>query len=447
MRAPMSPVDPPLSSPADLTGPLDTLLRRHPVPTGRVVAWPIVALLVALVAWASVATLDEVAVAVGEVVPRDKVKIVQHLEGGIIEEIFVREGSPVAAGDRLVRLNLATAGVNRDELLARLDGQRLLRGRLIAEAEGSALELPEDAAERHPAVAAAERQAYESRQQAIRSSRAVLDDQLRQRTLEVAELKAKREAAAGNLALARERLAMSSSLVTQGLTARMEHLQLRAEVKSLEGDLGSLDQAVPRAEAAAAEARNRIADDAARVQRDAREQLGEVEQGIARLTELLAAATDQGVRADIRSPIDGVVKRLRYNTIGGVVQPGEPIMEIVPVSDRLVVQARLHPVDRGYVHVDQPALVKISTYDFVRYGGLDGTVRYVAPDSTTDGQNAVYFEVIIETDRSYLGAEEGSLPISPGMQATVDIKTGSRTVLAYLVRPVFKLRHEAFRER
>jgi|APTNR8051073442_1049403.scaffolds.fasta_scaffold14889_2 adhesin transport system membrane fusion protein len=443
----MPPADAPAPPADSAQEPLDALLRRHPVPTWRVVAWPVAAFISAALVWAAVATLEEVSVAVGEVVPQGKVKIVQHLEGGIVEEIFVSEGSRVRAGDPLARLNLATAGVNRDELMARLDGERLVRARLRAEAEDAPLTLPDDAAARHPDLASAERQAFDSRRQAIQSSRAVLEDQRRQRHLEVAELTAKKQAAVANLALARERLGMSTSLLSQGLTARMEHLELRAEVKSLEGEVDSLSQAVPRAEAAVAEAESRIAQDRDGFRRGVREQLGETEQAIARLNELLAAATDQNARADIRSPINGVVKRLRTNTIGGVVQPGEPIMEIVPDSDRLVVQARLHPVDRGYVHVGQPALVKISTYDFVRYGGLDGTVRYVAPDSTTDSRNAVYFEVIIETDRSYLGETEGSLPITPGMQATVDIKTGEKTVAAYLVRPVLKLRDEAFRER
>ena len=166
------------------------------------------------------------------------------------------------------------------------------------------------------------------------------------------------------------------------------------------------------------------------------------------MQELLAQATDQGVRAEIKSPIDGVVKKLRTNTIGGVVTPGEAIMEIVPSGEKLVVEARLNPTDRGYVDAGQPAIVKISTYDFVRYGGLQGTVTQVAPDASTDAKSgSPYFEVIVETDKSWLGAEPGSLPITAGMQATVDIRTGSRTVIDYLLKPVLKLRDEAFRER
>jgi len=226
----------------------------------------------------------------------------------------------------------------------------------------------------------------------------------------------------------------------------MEHLQLEAEVDSLKGEMESLVPAIPRARAAVAEAEQRLEEARIRFRREAREETGRVEQGIARLQELLAEATEQGVRAEIKSPIEGVVKNMRYNTIGGVVSPGEAIMEIVPTGDKLVVEAKLNPTDRGYVEEGQRAVVKVTTYDFVRYGGLDGAVLHVVPDSTTDQDGAPYFRVIVETDKTYLG-EEGQLPITPSMQATVDIHTGEKSVMDYLIKPVLKLRHEAFRER
>lgn len=426
---------------------LDALVATHPIPSWRALAWPIMALLAVFGVWSGVARLEEVAVAVGEIVPQGKVKVIQHLEGGIIDAIHVTEGSVVRAGDPLVRLDLATAGVNRKELLARLDSDMLRRARLAAELNATPLTLPDEAARRHPDVAAAERKAFEARRHELASSLAVLREQVRQRELEVQELEARRRAVSGSLALARERLKMSDSLLSEGLTARMEHLQLKAEVEKLDGEQQGLTSAVPRARAAVAEAEKRLVEGELRFRREAQEQLGQSEQSIARLEELSAEATAQGLRADIKSPIDGIVKKLRTNTIGGVVQPGEPIMEIVPSADKPIVLAKLSPTDRGYVREGQPALVKVSTYDFVRYGGLNGRVTYVAPDSTTDGKGAPYFEVAVETDKTDLGSGDTMLPISPGMQATVDIHTGSKTVLEYLIAPVMKLRHEAFRER
>lgn len=426
---------------------LDTLVARHPLATWRSVAWPIMLLLAVLSIWTGFAQLDQVAVATGEVVPQGKIKVVQHLEGGIIEQIHVSQGSVVRIGDPLVRLDLATSGVNRKELLARLDSALLRRARLLAESSGAALALPSEAVARQSNVADAERQAYAARRRELESTLGVLKQQANQRELEVQELEAKRKSAGNNLGLARERLKMSTSLLEEGLTARMEHLRLQAEVESLEGELQALGPALPRARAAVAEAAQRLKEGELRFQRQARDELGDTEQTIARVQELLAQATDQGVRAEIKSPIDGVVKKLRYNTIGGVVAPGEAVMDIVPTGEKLVIQAKLSPIDRGYVNSGQPALVKVSTYDFVRYGGLSGVVSQVAPDASTDKSGAIYFEVVVETDKAYLGDLAGTLPITPGMQATVDIHTGTQSVMDYLIKPVLKLREEAFRER
>jgi adhesin transport system membrane fusion protein len=435
-------------------GPLDDLVVRYPLPPWRHAAWLAAGLIVAAIAWAAAARVEEVAVAPGEVVPQGKVKVIQHLEGGIVEAIFVAEGDRVAAGTPLLRLNLATAGVNRAELQARLDRETMRRARLKAETAAqpaqspAVLVLPDDAAGRQPAIAAAEQKAFEARRRELASATAVLQEQLRQRALAVDELEAKRRATAANLALARERLKLSDSLLAEGLTARLEHLKLQAEVAALDGELAQLQPALPRARAAVTEIEQRLRETEARFRRDANEQLTDSEEQIARLGELLAQATDQGARAEIRSPIDGVVKKLRYNTLGGVVASGDPIMEIVPTEERLVVAARLNPADRGYVHAGQAATVKVTTYDFVRYGGLAGRVVHVAPDSSADAKSgAAYFEVVVETGDAELAGPAGPLPITPGMQATVDITTGDRSVLSYLVQPVLKLRHEAFRER
>jgi membrane fusion protein, adhesin transport system len=404
-------------------------------------------LLAVFLVWANFARLDEVTVAPGEVVPQGNVKVIQHLEGGIIERIYVTEGAKVQTGDPLVRLDLATGGVNREELQARLDGELLRRARLMAEVENREVKFPALAAGRHGNLAEAEQQAFLARRHDLDSSLGVLREQLRQRELEVQELEARKRAVGRNLALARERLEMSKSLLAEGLTAKMEHLKLRAEVEGLEGERQSLIPAVPRARAAVAEAKQRLLEGETHFRREAQDQLGRAEQAIAQLKELLAEATEQGLRAEIKSPIDGIVKKLRYHTIGGVVSPGEPIMEIVPTGDKLVIEAKLNPTDRGYVNEGQPTLVKVSTYDFARYGGLAGTVVSVAPDSTTDQNGIPYFRVIVQTDKTYLGEEKGKLPITPGMQATADIHTGTKSVMDYLIKPVLKLRDEAFRER
>lgn len=426
---------------------LDELATGHPLPTWRMLAWPIMIFLAILISWALLAELEEVSVALGEVVPKGKIRVVQHLEGGIIEEIYVKEGDTVRADAPLLRLNLAAGGVNREELLVRLDGQVLAQARHKAEANGTEIKFPKDIAGRRPLQVTAEMRNFGARKRELASTISVLRAQIRQKQLEVSELQARQKATKNNLALAKERFKLSKSLLAQGLTPKIEHLQLEAEVGSLTGDMESVVASIPRARAAVAEVRERLKEEGSRFRREAQEEQGKAEQAIARIRTLLTEATEQKGRTEIKSPIEGIVKNMRYNTLGGVVKAGEPIMEIVPTGESLVIDARLKPTDRGYVELGQAAVVKISTYDFVRYGGLDGKVILLGSDSSTDEDGELYFQVVVQTEKTYLGSVEGSLPIVPGMEATVDIHTGEKTVMDYLIKPVLKLRHEAFRER
>jgi len=493
---------------------LDDLIASHPLPTWRTIAWPVMILLGAVVVWSNYFEIDEVSIATGEVVPRGNIKVIQHLEGGIVQAIHVEDGDFVKQGQPLLQLDLGAGGVNREELETRLDSDLLVKARLEAETQGKPLSIPEDLEKRRPIQAVAEQRAYVARQQQLDARigvqlqlirqreleveefsarmRALQDrkrelsspagsllQQARQKELEIKELETQRMTATNNLRLLRERFAMSTRLVADGLVSKMDHLELESELRSLEGQIDGLNQSIPRAraalnevrgilkeqiesiesdinsltpsisraEAAVLEARQRVREEQIRFQREAQEELVKTEQSIARTRELLSQATEQKIRTDIRSPIDGIVKNLRYHTIGGVVMAGEPIMEIVPIGENVVIEAKLNPTDRGYVRVGQPTVVKISTYDYSRYGGLDGVVTMVAPDSSTDDKGETFFRVLVQTDKTYLGRTQGELPITPGMEATVDIHTGSRTFLEYLIRPVLKLRHEAFRER
>ncbi|WP_337995438.1 HlyD family type I secretion periplasmic adaptor subunit [Oleispirillum naphthae] len=427
---------------------LDALLARHAALPGRRLAWVVSGLVALFLFWAAFAPLDEVAVAEGEVIPQGQVKVVQHLEGGIVIALMVKPGSVVKAGDPLLQLDLASTAINRDELMVRIDSQRLAIARLAAEAEGKPLVFPPELEKRYPDLARAERDTHRARLAELQSTLSVLQQQHQQKTEEVRELEAKEHSVQTGLRLAQEKLAMSKSLLSEGLTSKMDHLQLQSEVESLRGQMSVLSHTLPRAKAALQESANRAEEARLSFRREASETLGTARMNLARNAEYMNKADDQQVRTEIRSPIAGIVKNMRYVTIGGVVQAGAPIMEIVPTDEKLQIDVRLMPKDRGYVRVGQKALVKISTYDYSRYGGLDGVVTVVAPDASTDAKTGQpYFQVIVETEQTWMGNTPGEFPISPGMQATADIHTGTRSVLDYLIRPVLKLKHEAFRER
>jgi len=402
---------------------------------------------VALIAWSYFAELDEVSTAEGEVVPQGQVKTIQHLEGGIIEEILVREGDPVKKGDPVVRLNLLSTDASRAELSVRIDGFQLMATRLKAQATGKKPQYGATLAKRRPALLALERRRFEAYEREVESTIAVLKERTHQRALEVKQIRSRQATLTNDLELGREEFAMSTRLLEDGLTSKLDHLKLRREIERLEGELKELADALPRAEAAVAESKEQIRSQKDKYRRLAGEDLGKVELDMAQTREALARATDRVKRLEITAPIDGIVKSLRYHTIGGVVRPGEAIMEIVPTQEKMVVEARLNPADVGYVRVGQSATTKLSTYDFVRYGALDGKVIDISPDSHSDGEGNAYFRLVVQTDRNYLGNTPGDLPITSGMQATVDVHTGTKSVLRYLLTPVLKLKSESFRER
>ena len=405
------------------------------------------AMLAGSATWASVTELDRVAVAQGTVVPQGEVRVVQHLEGGIVTAIHIREGDEVKKGQPLIQLDLGSSGLNAEEIQVRLDGLELERSRLLSEYASLALALPGAPAERQPQLAEAERSAFLSRRREHQSTLAVLREQKRQKELEVQSIETRLKSLSRNLDISRTQYEMARKLGEQQLVPEMQVLDRARELEQLEGEIASLRIAQPAAEVARLEAEERLVNERHRFNKDAAERLREVELEIARQRELYERASSQEVRAEILSPIDGVVQDMKINTIGGVVGPAEPIVEIVPSKERLVIEAQLSPSDIGHVAIGQPATVKISTYDFLTYGSLSGRIVNVSADSNADSEGNHFFRLIVETDSDRLQVGAQSYPISPGMQAQVDIELGQRSVLRYIVEPALKLKDEAFRDR
>lgn len=428
---------------------LDTLLN-----TQRTLHWRITAALIGSVVavfllWAFFAKLEEVAVAHGEVVPQEQIQTIQHLEGGIVEKIFVMEGDSVKKGQSLVQLNLTPFMANREELLIQLEALQLKRARLMAEAAGeNALSFDDTFKDFRDELKQAEQQTFRSRQDKLANDLAQLRDQKSQRELDRKQLQTERDSIVSNLSVLREKYRISKDLVKDQLTSKLEHLQLSGELKELEGRLQVINVSIPRAESALEEAVNKLRGAELNFQNEAQQELNDVEQAIARTKEALNRAEDQVDRTTISSPIDGVVKSLKNHTLGGVIQPGATVMEIVPQSENLIIEAQLDPNDIGFVSTGQDVLVKVNTYDYARYGGMKGTVQSISADSLTNEQTGMpYFLVKILTDQNYLGTDENNFPITSGMQVMVDIKTGEKSVMEYLLKPVIMLKHESFRER
>jgi len=427
-------------------GQLDELVDSHPVPTGRKYAWGVMVLLGVVVIWTYFTQLDEYASAEGEVIPQSQVRDIQSFERGIVEAIYVQDGDIVEEGAQLIALDLASGG-NLDQVQAELDALLIRRERLEAEAESREPVFPKGPAERLPNMAKAESLQLQDRRDELRAGLDKLQSEVRQKRQEIKEFQATLKAAEKNLALAEKKVKMGEELIEEALISKVQFVEWQQEVENLNGQVDANKESIPKAKAALAQVQKEIESFRIKFRREARTELGRTELEIAGKEQILKQAKEKESRTVITSPINGVVKGLAFNSIGNVVRDSDVMMQIVPIHENLIVEAKLNPIDRGYVREGQPAVIKVSSYDFVRYGGLDGEVSHVAADSSLDDDGTPFFRVLVTTEKAYLGNQEGDLPITSGMQATVDIQTGSKSVMEYLVRPVLKIRYEAFHER
>ena len=413
----------------------------------RLTVWVVAVLMLTALVWAKLAVLEEVTMGEGKAIPSSKVQVIQNLEGGIVTEIFVREGQLVNKGETLLRLddtrfrsNKGESEVDRYTLTAQVE-------RLSAEAEGRPFKLPADVVAKAPQVAADELALYQSRQQRLRSEQRTLTEQLRQKTQELAEFRSKQDQYRNSLGLVQQELNMSTPLVASGAVSPVEILRLKRSAVEIRGSMDATTLAIPRADSAINEIKSKVQESEFAFRSDASRELNEKRSELARITATSIAIDDRVTRTTVVSPVRGVVKMLKVNTIGGVVQPGSDLVEIVPLEDNLLIEAKVRPQDVAFLHPGQKAMVKFSAYDYTIYGGLPAKLELIGADTTTDDKGNSFYLIQVRTDRNHLGSDAKPLLIIPGMTATVDIITGEKSVLDYLLKPVLKARTEAMRER
>ncbi|MDG9929664.1 MULTISPECIES: HlyD family type I secretion periplasmic adaptor subunit [unclassified Pseudomonas] len=413
----------------------------------RATLWAVGGCLLAALVWARLAVLEEVTTGEGKAIPSSKVQVIQNLEGGIVTEIFVREGQVVNKGDVLLRLDATRFISNKGETEADRLALQARVERLGAEAEGRPLALSEELTRQAPQLVEDEMALYRSRQQRLDSEQNTLREQLRQKTQELAEFRAKAQQYRSSLGLVQQELNMSQPLVAAGAISEVEILRLRRSAVEMRGSLDATNLAIPRAEAAMQEIRSKLEESTLAFRTEALKELNEVRTELKKITSTSMAIEDRVSRTTISSPVHGVIKQLKVNTIGGVVQPGDPMVEVVPLEDNLLIEARIRPQDVAFLHPGQKAMVKFTAYDYTIYGGLKARLELIGADTITDQDGNSFYLIQVRTDRSHLGSDEHPLLIIPGMVATVDIVTGEKSVLDYLLKPVLKARAEAMRER
>ncbi len=413
----------------------------------RITVWLAFALLLTALTWAWFAVLDEVTMGEGKAIPSSKIQVIQNLEGGIVTEIFVREGQVVNKGDTLLRLDDTRFKSNKGESEADRYALTAQVERLSAEAEGRPFQVSEEVLNKAPQVAEDELSLYQSRQRRLTSEQQTLSEQLRQKTQELAEFRSKAEQYRSALALLQQELNMSTPLVGTGAISPVEILRLKRSTVEARGSLNATTLAIPRAEAAVAEMKSKIEESEAALRSEAAKELNEKRTDLSKITASSIAIDDRVSRTTVVSPVHGIIKLLKINTIGGVVQPGSDLVEIVPLEDNLLIEAKVRPQDVAFLHPGQQAMVKFSAYDYTIYGGLKAKLELISADTVTDDKGNSFYLIQVRTDKNHLGGDSKPLLIIPGMTATVDIITGHKSVLDYLLKPVLKARTEAMRER
>ncbi|HEY6611401.1 MAG TPA: HlyD family type I secretion periplasmic adaptor subunit [Pseudomonas sp.] len=413
----------------------------------RLTIWALVGFVLFFLAWAHFAVVEEVTRGEGKAVPSSRLQKIQNLEGGIVAEIFVHDGQVVEAGAPLLRLDDTRFASNVGETEADRLGLELRVERLKAEIAGVPLSFPEALRSQATVQADSELALFDSRQRQLHDEVAGLEEQLIQRRQELREYASKQGQFRNSLTLLRQEIRMSEPLVAEGAASEVELLRLRRAEVEARGQLEATSLAIPRAEAAIAEVERKIGETRARFRSEALTQLNEMQTELSKVQSTGKALEDRVKRTLVTSPVRGIVKQVLVNTIGGVIQPGSDLVEIVPLDDTLLVEARIRPQDIAFLHPGQAATVKFTAYDYTIYGGLKAKLEQIGADTVTDEDGNSFYVIKLRTEKSHLGSAENPLLIIPGMVASVDILTGEKSILSYLLKPILRARAEALRER
>ena len=394
--------------------------------------------------WANLVHLDKVTRGEGRVVPVTDNQIVQHLEGGIVAQILVKQGASVTKGDILLRIKNSFSHAENSRVNLDIIAKRLEHQRLEAESEGAEkLIFPSPIAQKFPELISNEKRLFARRQASLNEQLLIFKDQSNEKRLEFEELKARLKNKVRERELVREQVKSLVRLVKIGAASTNKLLDQKAVLQRIKTTISDLNHQIPRIKSNVSQTQRKATEARLRFRAEAEKELTQVQLEISKLEETLSAMSDRNRRFDVRAPISGIVNRLAVATIGGVVKPGQELAEIVPADKAISIEARLSPKDRANVWPGLPAVIKISAYDYSIHGGLSGKVIEISPDALTDEQGQPYFRVRLEAAASDFGP---SKPVTPGMLANIDILTGKHSVMSYLLKPMNRISERALRQ-
>lgn len=422
----------------------DLAIMEQTPAKAKFLLYMIALVLFVLLIWAWFAKVDEVIRGDGRVIPSKQVQVIQSLDGGIVAEILVHEGQSVAVGTPLIKIDetraVSSLRENQSQYLAFLAKQY----RLKALADDTSFNPPDEVKKDAPEIYDQEYALYVSSKEELQSATEIARDQMVQREKELLEVQFRKEIAEKNYESASKELAANKPLLASGAVSEIDILRLEREATKARGDIDQARAQISRIQTSIAEARRKIAEVQQTFKSKVRTELNDITARLNSISEVSVSLQDKVNQSVLKSPVNGKVSRLFYNTVGGVIQPGKEVLEVVPTDDALILETKIQIKDIAFVRVMQPAIVKLTAYDYTIYGTLDAVVEHVSADSTIDDKGNAYYIVRVRTLKSTIGK---GMPIIPGMMAQVDIITGKKTILSYLLKPVLKAKAYAFSER
>ncbi len=431
--------------PADLAADAQWAVGQQQARGSRLLLWASLLTVIVLITWASLGRIDEVVRGQGKVVPSRQIQVVQSLDGGIVEEILTRPGETVQQGQVLLRIDptrySASLGENKAESLS----LQAKAARLEALATGQPFHVSDELVKAAPDAVGMERRVWESRTQELNTTVSIARDQLGQRQQELRATQAQRDQAAASCSLTNDELNVTRPLLKTGAVSEVDLLRLQRDVARFCGEARSAGAQMERIRAAISEADRKIRESELTIRNQASAELSETRTKLSTLEQGQRALADRVKLAEVRSPVRGTINNLLVNTVGGVVQPGKDILDIVPSDDSLLLEVQVSPRDIGFLHFGQKAEVKFTAYDFAIYGGLVGKVEQIGASTITDERGNTFYIVKVRTERAHVG--DDSRPVIPGMQAEVHVLTGQRTLMQYLLKPILRAKSNAFIER
>lgn len=406
-----------------------------------------VAAITVFIIWAYFAQIDEIARGDGEIIPSGENQMIQNLEGGIVEEILVKEGEDVVKGQILIKIDNQKSKSSFSSNTIKANALEAKIVRLRAESSGKKFIVDKKLREKIPLFIENEKSLYSINKQQLNSKLSVLKEKLSQKKHELSEANTNKKHLASSLKMINKEVKMTKPMVVKGVRSKIDFLKLQREANEVEQRYNSIKISIPRLKSAIKEAQNTIDETTLLFRSDAKLKLNEAVAELRGFHSQGTALEDQVSRTLVRSPMKGVVQTLFVHTVGGVIKPGADIVEVVPSDQTLLVEVKIKPSDIAFIYFGQKAIVKFSAYDFSIYGGLDGEVVHISADTLKDQKENTFYTVRIKTDKNYLGSESKPLKIIPGMTVNVDIITGQKSVLDYILKPILKTKQYTFSER